>query len=86
MLHQVDDAKKKVGDWSSQTRSEVYAGMSHARVPFNIILDEIAVPRSTSQHPLIQAFIEYRPARKIQFAGITGEVPPQSHHVRPDAV
>ncbi|TLD10443.1 hypothetical protein PgNI_05181 [Pyricularia grisea] len=59
--------------------------MSHARVPFNIILDEIAVPRSTSQHPLIQAFIEYRPARKIQFAGITGEVPPQSHHVRPDA-
>ncbi|KAL8310555.1 hypothetical protein RB597_010414 [Gaeumannomyces tritici] len=79
----VDEAKSKVGECSfadalRQTRAKVYAGMARARVPFNVILDDLAVPRSTSHHPLIQAFIEYRPARKIQFAGITGEIPPNN--------
>ncbi|KAI8249967.1 Polyketide synthase-nonribosomal peptide synthetase [Colletotrichum sp. SAR 10_77] len=57
-------------------RAAVYAAAAHAGVPFNVLLDDVGAPRSTAWHPLVQALIEYRPARRIEFAGIRGEVPP----------
>ena len=43
-----------------ETKAKAYAALSHSRLPFNILLDVLDVPRSASHSPLFQAFIDYR--------------------------
>ncbi|TPX06876.1 uncharacterized protein E0L32_002372 [Thyridium curvatum] len=58
-----------------EMRTKVYGAMAHSQVPFNTIIDDLTVPRSTQHHPLFQAFIEYRPAQTLKFADLKGELP-----------
>ncbi|KAK0741489.1 polyketide synthetase [Schizothecium vesticola] len=42
------------------TRRKSYLAMSHSRLPFDVLLDNIECERSTAFSPLFQAFINYR--------------------------
>ncbi|KAK3996228.1 hypothetical protein QBC44DRAFT_404939 [Cladorrhinum sp. PSN332] len=67
--------KQKFEDVLKETRRTAYGAMAHSRVPFDLILDHLRVPRSTLHSPLFQAFINYRGgvAEKRSFGGIEGE-------------
>ncbi|OKL60321.1 hypothetical protein UA08_04451 [Talaromyces atroroseus] len=47
-------------DVLKETRRKAYSAMAHSRLPFDVLLDELKVPRSTLYSPLFQAFINYR--------------------------
>lgn len=42
------------------TKAKVFAAISHSRLPFDVLLDKLGVPRSASHSPMFQAFIDYR--------------------------
>lgn len=44
----------------ADARSKSYAGLAHARVPFEVLLRELQVARSAAHSPLFQAFVDYR--------------------------
>ena len=43
-----------------ETKAKAYAALSHSRLPFDVLLDILDVPRSASHSPLFQACINYR--------------------------
>ncbi|KAJ5788789.1 hypothetical protein N7457_003779 [Penicillium paradoxum] len=49
------------GESLKGVRSITQAAFGHSRVPFDVILTELNVPRSASHNPLCQAFFNYRP-------------------------
>lgn len=75
-LHFECKANQNFTDTLRDVRTKVYAAMAHSRVPFNVILDDLAVPRSASHHPLFQAFIEYRQANTPTFTDLRGDLRP----------
>jgi hybrid polyketide synthase / nonribosomal peptide synthetase ACE1 len=58
-----------------EVRTKVFSALAHSRVPFNVILEDIGVPRSSTHSPLFQAFIDYRQANKTTFADFEGYTP-----------
>lgn len=44
----------------ADARAKSYAGLEHARVPFEVLLRELQVARSAAHSPLFQAFVDYR--------------------------
>ncbi|KAI5194188.1 hypothetical protein AUEXF2481DRAFT_704711 [Aureobasidium subglaciale EXF-2481] len=52
-LHSFKDTAKEI-------KAQAYAGMAHSRLAFDALLAELNVPRSASQSPLFQAFVDYR--------------------------
>lgn len=44
----------------SNTRKTAYAALETSRLPFDVLLTELGVGRSSSHSPLFQAFIDYR--------------------------
>ncbi|KID72760.1 Polyketide synthase-nonribosomal peptide synthetase [Metarhizium brunneum] len=42
-------------------RSKAIAAFAHSRVPFNVIVNELGVPRATTHSPLFQVLVNYRP-------------------------
>ncbi|KAL8701231.1 MAG: hypothetical protein Q9224_000596 [Gallowayella concinna] len=57
------------------TRKKAYAAMANSQVPFDTILDELKLERSTAYSPLFQAFINYRQgvSEKRSFGSFQGE-------------
>ncbi|KAL5357558.1 putative hybrid PKS/NRPS enzyme EqiS-like protein, partial [Aspergillus floccosus] len=49
------------GDAVKEARSTAYAALGNSRLPFNALLDNITVERSSTHHPLFQVFLDYRP-------------------------
>ena len=47
-----------------EARTKSYSALEHSRLPFDIILDELNVPRSALHSPLFQAFFDYRQGAK----------------------
>ena len=47
-------------DVAKRTMKKVYDGLSHSSVPFDLILDELSVPRSSAAPPMFQAAFNYR--------------------------
>lgn len=43
-----------------EARDKVFNALSNSAVPFEIVLDELKISRSTAHSPLFQAFIDYR--------------------------
>ncbi|OJK01159.1 hypothetical protein ASPACDRAFT_51108 [Aspergillus aculeatus ATCC 16872] len=41
-------------------RKKVYGALAHSRVPFDVVLSELQVPRSSTHSPLFQVFMDYR--------------------------
>ena len=52
------------GDALREARTKSYSALEHSRLPFDVILDELNVPRSASHSPLFQAFFDYRQGAK----------------------
>lgn len=54
-----------------ETKSKVQQAYAHSKVPFEVILKELSVPRSSHHSPLFQIFLNYRRgvAEKRTFAG-----------------
>jgi len=57
-----------------ETRRKAYLAMSHSRLPFDVLLENVECDRSTSFSPLFQAFINYRQgvSETRKFGGATG--------------
>ena len=53
-----DDAE--FGPTSRRVRDNVLAALENAAVPFDMILDQLRIPRSGSHHPLFQVMLNYR--------------------------
>ncbi|KAM0323352.1 hypothetical protein ACHAQA_008945 [Verticillium albo-atrum] len=55
-----------------EVRRKVLGAMAHSRLPFDALVDNLQVPRSTLHAPLFQAFINYRAgvANKRWFGGV----------------
>jgi hybrid polyketide synthase/nonribosomal peptide synthetase ACE1 len=41
-------------------RAKAYSAMAHSRLPFDILLNELNVPRAATHNPLFQVFLDYR--------------------------
>ena len=44
----------------TEARSKTYSALANSRVPFEILLDELDVPRSSTHSPIFQTFVDYR--------------------------
>lgn len=54
------DANQSFADAISQARLKTLEGLGHSRVPFDILLKELGVQRSSDHSPFFQAFFDYR--------------------------
>lgn len=53
-------AGQTFGDAVREARDKAYAALGHSKLPFDVLLEELDVPRSTSYTPLFQVFMDYR--------------------------
>lgn len=62
-------------DVLKQTRRKVYGALANSALPFDVLLDELKIPRSTHHSPLFQAFINYRAgvAEKRTLGAVEGQ-------------
>ncbi|KAH1492661.1 hypothetical protein KXX52_004018 [Aspergillus fumigatus] len=49
------------GDVVKEARSTAYGALANSRLPFNALLDNLTVERSSTHHPIFQVFLDYRP-------------------------
>lgn len=57
------DTLRKEASFSSvlaAAKQTVYSSLAHSAAPFELLLEELNVPRSSSHSPLFQAFLDYR--------------------------
>ncbi|GIZ41082.1 hypothetical protein CKM354_000439800 [Cercospora kikuchii] len=53
-------AGERLGDALKQARTTTLSALSHSRVPFTLLLNEMKTVRSDTYNPLFQAFIDFR--------------------------
>ena len=46
----------------SKARSSIYAALAHSSIPFDVLVDSLTFPRSTTESPLFQVLFSYTPA------------------------
>ncbi|RYO74938.1 hypothetical protein DL764_010620 [Monosporascus ibericus] len=51
---------ERFADAITEARNTTYAALSHSRLPFDVLLKELNVARSSSHSPFFQAFFDYR--------------------------
>ena len=68
-------SNQSFADVLKETRRKAYSAIANSRVPFDVILEELKVERSTFYSPLFQAFINYRQgvSEKRSFGSFQGE-------------
>lgn len=54
------DSQQSFADVARSTRKKVFSALGHSRLPFDILLDELNVPRSSEYSPLFQVAMNYR--------------------------
>ncbi|KAL9109110.1 MAG: hypothetical protein Q9227_006201 [Pyrenula ochraceoflavens] len=54
------NSKQTFADAMKESRTKIYSALSHSKLPFDVMLDDLRVPRSSTHNPLFQAFIDYR--------------------------
>ncbi|KKA18098.1 Hybrid NRPS/PKS protein 1, partial [Rasamsonia emersonii CBS 393.64] len=54
------NAGQKFGDAVREARDKAYAALGHSKLPFDVLLEELDVPRSSSYTPMFQVFMDYR--------------------------
>lgn len=52
---------QRFSDAIVEARNTSYAALTHSRLPFDVLLKELNVTRSSSHSPFFQAFFDYRP-------------------------
>ncbi|OJJ70821.1 hypothetical protein ASPBRDRAFT_126737 [Aspergillus brasiliensis CBS 101740] len=55
-----NESTQPFGDCLAESRDKAYEALHHSRVPFDVLLKELNVPRSASYSPFFQAFFDYR--------------------------
>ena len=53
-------SRQRFADAITEARNTAYAGLEHSRLPFDVLLKELKVARSSSYNPFFQAFFDYR--------------------------
>lgn len=53
-------AAQKFSDAIKEARDKSYAALAHSRLPFDLILDNLKIERSSTHSPLFQVFMDYR--------------------------
>ncbi|KAF6220917.1 hypothetical protein HO133_002597 [Letharia lupina] len=66
---------QRFSDCVAEARTKVYEALDNSRVPFDVLLKELNVPRSSSYSPFFQAFFDYRQGQqeKLPFGNTTFE-------------
>ena len=54
------DGKQDFAAAVKEARETSYAALAHSRIPFDILLDNLDIPRSATSTPLFQVFMDYR--------------------------
>ncbi|PLB46349.1 lovastatin nonaketide synthase [Aspergillus steynii IBT 23096] len=72
------DMRQSFGDAVRTARQKVYSAMEHARLPFDVLLDELKIPRSADHSPLFQVFLEFR--QGVQEQMVVGDWQVQRTH------
>lgn len=44
-----------------KARTSIYAGLAHSSIPFDVLVESLAFPRSTTESPLFQVLFSYTP-------------------------
>lgn len=52
--------KAKFGAAVKAARDKAYAALEHSALPFDVLLNELGVPRSANSPPVFQVFVDYR--------------------------
>lgn len=52
---------KNLAQQTQEGRDKAYAALAHSRLPFKVMLDQLAVPRSTQCTPIFQVVLDYLP-------------------------
>jgi hybrid polyketide synthase/nonribosomal peptide synthetase ACE1 len=52
--------RQTFGEAVEAARTKVYSALEHSALPFDLLLDELAVPRSNTWPPVFQVFVDYR--------------------------
>ncbi|XWW93079.1 hypothetical protein V2A60_001007 [Cordyceps javanica] len=50
----------KVSDIIKDTRNKAYKALEHSAVPWNVLLHELKIPRTNTEAPIFQLFVDYR--------------------------
>ncbi|ATY61556.1 Acyl transferase acyl hydrolase lysophospholipase [Cordyceps militaris] len=50
----------KVSDMIKDTRNKTYKALEHSAVPWNVLLHELKIPRTNTEAPIFQLFVDYR--------------------------
>ncbi|KAF3769442.1 hypothetical protein M406DRAFT_20616, partial [Cryphonectria parasitica EP155] len=69
------DLSQPFSDCVAEARAKAYEALAHSRVPFDVLLAELNVPRSAAYSPFFQAFFDYRQGQQevMQFANTKWE-------------
>ncbi|OTA01513.1 hypothetical protein A9Z42_0018340 [Trichoderma parareesei] len=54
------DGTQSFASLATMTKDKVHKALAHSRVPFDKLLDELKIPRSTSHSPLFQVVLNYK--------------------------
>ncbi|KAF4339693.1 polyketide synthase [Fusarium beomiforme] len=60
------DGSQSFGQVVEETRKKVYSALEHSALPFDLLLDELAVPRSNAYPPVFQVLMDYKLFTKEQ--------------------
>ena len=53
------NGQERFDDLIKRMRKNIYGALAHSKVPFDILLEELKVPRSSSHSPLFQVLLNY---------------------------
>ncbi|KAI0378982.1 amino acid adenylation domain-containing protein [Hypomontagnella monticulosa] len=54
-----------------ETRDKAYEALAHSQIPFQVLLNQLDIPRSATSTPIFQCFVDYRLGQqeKMEWAG-----------------
>ncbi|KAI0484820.1 hypothetical protein GGR56DRAFT_680577 [Xylariaceae sp. FL0804] len=72
-----NDKNVQFKDVALEARTKAYDALAHSKVPFDVLLEKLDIPRSADHSPLFQVWMDYRPftmdAKPKMFGGeVTG--------------
>ncbi|KAM6517298.1 Hybrid PKS-NRPS synthetase luc5 [Fusarium solani] len=69
-------ASQTLAELVSNTKAKANGALTHSRLPFDVLLDELKIPRSTSHSPLFQVVLNFKmgSTQKVPLADCQAEV------------
>lgn len=54
------NSKQNFAEAIKEARDKAYSALAHSKLPFDVLLEELDIPRSSTHSPLFQVFMDYR--------------------------